>query len=285
MRIGVTCFLTDRDIAPADLARAAEARGFASLYLPEHTHLPVRADTPPALVEGVRAEDYKRSLDPFVGLATAAAVTSTLRLGTGVSLVAQHDPIVLAKQVATLDHLSAGRVDLGIGFGWNRAEAADHGVDFDDRRAVAREHVLCMQALWRDDPAEFHGRFVDLDPCCSAPGPVQQPGVPVLLGGVASPGNFAAIAEYGDGWLPVGGSGLTEAVPALRRAFEERGRDPDLARVVPFGTVPTEAKLEYFAGLGIDEVVLRVPSGPTDEVLTVLDAHAVHVGQFGGTRA
>ena len=265
MRIGVTCFLTDRDIAPADLARAAEERGFASLYLPEHTHLPVRADTPPALVEGVRAEDYKRSLDPFVGLATAAAVTSTLRLGTGVSLVAQHDPIVLAKQVATLDHLSAGRVDLGIGFGWNRAEAADHGVDFADRRAVAREHVLCMQALWRDDPAEFHGRVRRPRPLlerarvrCSGPG------CPVLLGGVASPGNFAAIAEYGDGWLPVGGSGLTEALPALRRAFEDAGRDPDLARVVPFGTVPTEAKLEHFAGLGIDEVVLRVPSGPTD---------------------
>jgi len=282
MRIGVTCFLTDRDMDPVGVARAAEERGFASLFLPEHTHLPVRADTPPGLVDGVSLDDYKRSLDPFVALATAAAVTSELRLGTGVSLVAQHDPIVMAKQVATLDHLSGGRVDLGIGFGWNRAEAADHGVDFADRRAVAREHVLCMRALWRDDPAEYHGEYVDLDPCWSAPSPAQRPGVPVLLGGVASAGNFAAIAEYGDGWLPVGGSGLGEALPALRRAFEERGRDPASARVVPFGTVPSYEKLAHYQQLGIDEVVLRVPSGGADQMLATLDAHARFVDRFGG---
>ena len=285
MRLGVTCFLTDRDMAPADLARAVEERGFASLYLPEHTHLPVRADTPPALVEGVRAEDYKRSLDPFVALATAVAVTSDLVLGTGVVLAAQHDPIVLAKQVATLDHLSHGRVVLGIGFGWNREEASDHGVAFGDRRAIAREHVLCMQALWRDDPAEFHGEFVDLDPCWSSPKPVQRPGVPVLVGGAATPATFAAIAEYADGWLPIGGSGLGDAVPALRRAVEEAGRDPDLLRVVPFGTVPTEAKLDHFARLGLDEVVLRVPSGSRSQILEVLDAYAAHVERLTGSDA
>jgi probable F420-dependent oxidoreductase len=285
VRLGVTCFLTDRDMAPADLARAVEERGFASLYLPEHTHLPVRADTPPALVEGVRAEDYKRSLDPFVALATAVAVTSDLVLGTGVVLAAQHDPIVLAKQVATLDHLSHGRVVLGIGFGWNREEASDHGVAFGDRRAIAREHVLCMQALWRDDPAEFHGEFVDLDPCWSSPKPVQRPGVPVLVGGAATPANFAAIAEYADGWLPIGGSGLGDAVPALRRAVEEAGRDPDLLRVVPFGTVPTEAKLDHFARLGLDEVVLRVPSGSRSQILEVLDAYAAHVERLTGSDA
>ena len=285
MRLGVTCFLTDRDMAPSDLARAVEERGFASHYLPEHTHLPVRADTPPALVEGVRAEDYKRSLDPFVALATAVAVTSDLVLGTGVVLAAQHDPIVLAKQVATLDHLSHGRVVLGIGFGWNREEASDHGVAFGDRRAIAREHVLCMQALWRDDPAEFHGEFVDLDPCWSSPKPVQRPGVPVLVGGAATPANFAAIAEYADGWLPIGGSGLGDAVPALRRAVEEAGRDPDLLRVVPFGTVPTEAKLDHFARLGLDEVVLRVPSGSRSQILEVLDAYAAHVERLTGSDA
>src|ERR1700688_3403492 len=140
MRLGITAFLTDLAMPAADLALAAEERGFTSMYLPEHTHLPVRADTPPALVEGVRVEDYKRSLDPFVALATMASVTTTLRLGTGVVLVAQHDPIVLAKQVATLDHVSGGRVVLGIGLGWNRPEAADHGIDFSQRREVAREH-------------------------------------------------------------------------------------------------------------------------------------------------
>jgi probable F420-dependent oxidoreductase len=282
VRLGVTCFLTDRDLAPAELATAAEERGFVSLYLPEHTHLPVRADTPPALVDGVRADDYKRSLDPFVALATAVPVTMQLQLGTGVVLAAQHDPIVLAKQVATLDHLSGGRAVLGIGFGWNRQEAADHGVEFATRRRVAREHVLCMRALWADEQAEFHGEFVDLDACYSWPKPVRGR-VPVLLGGAATPGNFAAIAEYGDGWMPIGGSGLGEALPALRRAFEDAGRDPRGARVLPFGTIPTESKLEHFAGLGVDEVVLRVPAGGRSEVLAVLDAHATFVERFRGS--
>jgi len=280
VRLGVTCFLTDRDLAPAELATAAEERGFTSLYLPEHTHLPVSADTPPALVEGVRADDYKRSLDPFVALATAVPVTRRLQLGTGVVLAAQHDPIVLAKQVATLDHLSGGRAVLGIGFGWNRQEAADHGVDFAVRRRVAREHVLCMQALWADEQAEFHGEFVDLDACYSWPKPVRG-GVPVLLGGAATPGNFAAIAEFADGWMPIGGSGLGEAIPALRRAVEDAGRDPGAIRVLPFGTIPSDAKLEHFAGLGVDEVVLRVPAGNRSEVLGVLDGHASFVGRFG----
>ena len=281
MRLGVTCFLTDRDLPPAELATAAEERGFTSLYLPEHTHLPVRADTPPALVEGVRVDDYKRSLDPFVALATAVPVTMQLRLGTGVVLAAQHDPIVLAKQVATLDHLSGGRAVLGIGFGWNRDEAADHGVDFGARRRVARDHVLCMQALWRDERAEYHGEFVDLDPCYSWPKPVRGR-VPVLLGGGPTEANFAAVAEYGDGWMPVGGSGLGASVPALRRAFADVGRDPAEARVVPFGTIPSDAKLEHFASVGVDEVVFRVPGGDRSSVLAVLDAHAVYVDRFGG---
>ena len=267
MRLGITAFLTDRAMAPADLARAAEERGFHSLYLPEHTHLPVRDDVPPALVEGVHLDDYRRSLDPFVALATAASVTERILLGTGVVLVAQHDPIVLAKQIATLDHLSGGRVVFGMGFGWNRAEAADHGVPFEARRDVAREHVLCMQALWSQDQAEFHGRFVSLDPCWSWPKPVQQPRVTTLVGGGANPGVFAAIAEYADGWMPVGGSGLAEALPRLRRAVEDADRDPDQIRVVPFGTVPTEEKLAHFERLGLDEVVLRVPSGEPDDML------------------
>ena len=278
MRLGITSFLTDRSMHPADLAREVEARGFASLYLPEHTHLPVRADTPPALVEGVDLEDYRRGLDPLVALAMAATVTTTIRIGTGVVLAAQHDPIVLAKQVATLDHLSGGRVVLGIGFGWNREEAADHGLAFADRRGVARDHVRCMQALWSEDRAEYHGRFVDLDPCWSWPKPLQRPGVPVLVGGGANPGVFGAIAEYGDGWLPIGGGGIAEALPELRRAVEAAGRDPSTVRVVPFGTVPTAGKLEHFRSLGIDEVVLRVPSGDADAMRRVLDDHAAFLG-------
>lgn len=285
MRLGITAFLTDRAMTPAALAGAAEERGFHSFYLPEHTHLPVRADTPPALVEGVHLDDYRRSLDPLVALSTAASVTERILLGTGVVLVAQHDPIVLAKQVATLDHLSGGRVVLGIGFGWNREEAADHRVAFESRRQVAREHVLCMQALWSQDQAEYHGDHVDLDPCWSWPKPVQQPGVAIMIGGGAHPSVFAAIAEYADGWLPVGGAGLSDALPALRRAVEDAGRDPDRIRVVPFGTVPNDDKLARYQSLGVDEVVLRVPSGSADEMLAVLDHHATYLPRFGGDDA
>lgn len=282
MRLGITSFLTDRAMAPADLARAAEERGFHSLYVPEHTHLPVRADTPPALVEGVHLDDYRRSLDPFVSLATAAAVTERILLGTGVVLAAQHDPIVLAKQIATLDHLSDGRVVFGFGFGWNRAEAADHGLAFESRREVAREHVLCMQALWSQDQAEFHGVHVSLDPCWSWPKPVQRPRVTTLVGGGANHSVFAAVAEYADGWMPIGGSGLAEALPLLRRAVEDRGPDPGAIRVVPFGTVPNDAKLEHYRSQGIDEVVLRLASGGADRMLAELDGFAEYLARFGG---
>jgi probable F420-dependent oxidoreductase len=282
VRLGITAFLTDRAMPPAALAQAVEARGFDSLYLPEHTHLPVRADTPPALVEGVSLDDYRRSLDPVVALSMAAAVTRRITLGTGVILAAQHDPIVLAKQLATLDHLSGGRVVFGMGFGWNREEAADHGVAFADRREVARQHVLAMGSLWSQDQAEYHGDRFSLDPCWSWPKPVQQPRITTLIGGGANPSVFAAVAEYGDGWMPIGGSGLAEALPRLRAAVEDRGRDPGRIRVVPFGTVPTDAKLEHYEALGIDEVVLRVPSGEEATMLSVLDGHAAYLARFGG---
>ena len=274
MRLGVTAFLTDRDMNPAALARAAEARGFDSLYLPEHTHLPVRADVPPALVEGVRLEDYRRGLCPLVALSTAVATTERIVLGTGILLAAQHDPIVLAKQVATLDHLSGGRFTLGIGFGWNRAEAEDHGVDFGRRHAIVREYLLCMQALWSQEQAEFHGEFVDLPPAWAWPKPVQQPRVRVLIGGGSGDAVLRAVADYADGWMPIGGSGLADAIPRLHHLTEEGGRNPDDLAVIPFGTIGSPAKLEHYAALGIDEVVLRVPSGNADEMLGELDSLA-----------
>jgi len=274
MDIGVTAFLTDLAMAPDAFARAAEERGYYSLYLPEHTHLPVAGASPPSLVDGVHVEDYRRSLDPFTALAAAAAVTDRILLGTGISLVAQHDPIVLAKQIATLDHLSAGRFVLGMGYGWNRQEAADHGVDFDARRAIAREKVLCMQALWERDEASFDGHWVKLPPSYSWPKPVQRPRVRTLIGGGAGPKLFEAVADYADGWMPIGGAGMREALPQLRRVFEEAGRDPKTLHVVPFGTIPDEGKLEHYASLGITEVVLRVPSGRENEMLGVLDDYA-----------
>jgi probable F420-dependent oxidoreductase len=270
VQLGITSFLNGSSWAPAELAVAVEERGFSSLFLPEHTHLPVRADEPPGLVEGVTLDNYRQSLDPMVGLAAASAVTTRIRLGTGVLLVAQHDPIVLAKQVATLDQLSQGRVVLGMGFGWNRAEAEDHGVSFADRRAIAAEHVGCLRALWRDDPAEYHGTYVDLAPCWAAPKPVQ-PRLPVLVGGGSGPKLFDAIADYADGWIPIGGSGLAQSLPELHRLAAERGRDPASLSVLPFGTVPSAGKLERYAELGIREVVLRLPTGPPDTMRRDLD--------------
>jgi probable F420-dependent oxidoreductase len=273
MHLGITAFLTDRSMPPGAFARAVEERGFFSFYLPEHTHLPVRNDQPPSLVDGVKGEDYRRSLDPFVSLAAAAEVTDRILLGTGVSLVAQHDPIVLAKQIATLDLLAGGRFVLGVGYGWNREEAADHGVDFSQRRALLADKLRCMGALWSEERPEYHGTHVELPACHAWPKPIQQPRVRTLFGGGAGSLLFAAIAELGDGWMPIGGAGLATALPELRRVFAAAGRDPGALQVVAFGSIPEEGKLEHFRALGVSEVVLRVPAGPSGEMLRVLDRY------------
>jgi probable F420-dependent oxidoreductase len=273
VKIGVTAMLTDQTMAPAEFAQAVEQRGFHSLYLPEHTHLPVATGTPPSAVAGVREDDYRRVMDPFVALASAATVTERILIGTGVSLVAQHDAIVLAKQVATLDHVSGGRFVLGIGFGWNKVEVSDHGVAYSDRRAVVRERMLCMQALWSQERAEFHGEHVELPSSWAWPKPVQQPRVPTLVGAAAGQMTFEAIAEYADGWMPIGGRGIAAALPQLMEAFERQGRDPHTVRVVAFGTVPDPRKLEHLATAGCTEVALRVPSGKAAEMLDCLDAY------------
>jgi probable F420-dependent oxidoreductase len=276
MKVGVTVFLTDRTIGPAELAQAAEERGFASVYFPEHTHIPVSRLTPAPTGDDELDAGYSRTLDPWIALATAAAVTSRIRLGTGVALLAQHDPIALAKAIATLDHLSGGRVTLGLGFGWNREEMADHGVAYEQRRDVVREYALTMQSLWSQDVAEFAGEHVTLSPSWAWPKPVQQPRVPTLIGGAAGPKLFAHIAEYADGWMPFGGAGVAKALPALRDAFVAAGRDPESLLVIAFGTLPTPDKLQYYCDLGISEVVVRIPAASHDEVLPALD----HYSQF-----
>jgi len=278
MRFGVTMFGTDQAMRPDELARAAEERGFVSLYLPEHTHIPVSRRTPPPTGDGALPEYYARSLDPFVALTMAAGATDRLRVGTGICLVAQRDPIVTAKAVASLDRLSGGRFVFGIGFGWNEDELEDHGVDMRRRRDVAREHVLAMQRLWADDEATFDGEFVQLPPSWSWPKPVQQPWPPVLIGGAAGPKLFAHVAEYADGWIPIGGAGVRAELPQLHKAVEAAGRDPATVRIVPFGTLPEPGKLDYYASLGMEEVVLRVPVGSPDVALPVLDHYAKLVG-------
>ncbi|MPY41918.1 TIGR03619 family F420-dependent LLM class oxidoreductase, partial [Streptomyces phyllanthi] len=215
MDIAVTVFLTDETITPTRLARELEQRGFAGLYLPEHTHIPVERTTPyPA--GGELPREYGRTLDPFVALGQAAAVTERLALGTGITLIAQHDPIVLAKQVATLDHLSGGRFTLGLGFGWNVEEAADHGVEWRTRRELGRDRMALMRALWAEEPTAYEGVFGGVRASHAYPKPVRKPRGPVagprtLIGGAAGPKLFAHISEYADGWLPIGGRGLTES--------------------------------------------------------------------------
>ncbi|HEX4126972.1 MAG TPA: LLM class F420-dependent oxidoreductase [Acidimicrobiales bacterium] len=274
MRLGITAALTDGDLAPAVLAAAVEELGFDSLYLPEHTHLPVEEDTPPALVGGVRLDDYKRCLDPLVALATAASVTTRIGLGTGILLAAQHEPILLAKQVATLDHLSGGRVTLGVGYGWNRTEAEDHGVDWARRHDVVREHLQAVEAIWSHDQAEYHGTFVDFGPTWSWPKPVQQPRVRTLVGGGANDAVLTAVVESADGWIPIGGAGLAAAIPRLHALAEAAGRDPADLAVVPFGTIADQGKLAHYAGLGIDEVVLRIRAGDEATVRSELESLA-----------
>ncbi|MDP9861064.1 MULTISPECIES: LLM class F420-dependent oxidoreductase [Streptosporangium] len=270
MRLGVTMFATDLSMPVAELARAVEERGFASLYLPEHTHIPTSRRTAPPTGEAVLAEEYSRTLDPLVALSHAAAVTSQITLGTGILLAAQREPIVTAKAVATLDHLSGGRAVLGVGFGWNVEEIQDHGVAYGSRRDVAREHMLAMKALWSQDVAGFEGRHVRFEPSWSWPKPVSGP--PVYVGGAAGPKLFAHVAEYADGWMPIGGRGVRAALPALREACEKAGRE--MVRVIPFGTLPTREKLDHYRETGIEEVVLNLPSAPAARVLPVLDDHA-----------
>ena len=187
MRYGITMFATDLSMPVHELALAAEERGLHSLYIPEHTHIPTSRRTPPPTGDDELPEEYSRTVDPFVAFAAAAAVTQRIRLGTGVCVIAQRDPIVTAKAVATLDVLSGGRVEFGIGFGWNREEIEDHDIGFEDRRARAREHVLAMRALWTDDVASFDGKYVVFEPSWSWPKPVQPGGLPVLIGGGTGP--------------------------------------------------------------------------------------------------
>ncbi|MFD3411336.1 LLM class F420-dependent oxidoreductase [Streptomyces cyaneofuscatus] len=278
MRIATTIFLTDETVTPVRLARELEQRGFAGLYLPEHTHIPVSRRTPyPA--GGDLPREYGRTLDPFVALGQAAAVTERLALGTGITLVAQHDPVDLAKQVATLDHLSGGRFTLGIGYGWNVEEAADHGVEWSTRRELARDRMALMRALWSAEPMPYEGEFGSVQASFAFPKPVRAPRGPVvgprtLIGGGAGPKLFAAIAEHADGWLPIGGRGLTESVPKLRAAWQEAGRDPKELQVVPYAVLPAPGKLAHYAELGIEEVVLQLPPAAEPEVLRVLDGYA-----------
>ncbi|AZS72411.1 LLM class F420-dependent oxidoreductase [Streptomyces lydicus] len=274
MRIATTIFLTDETIRPDRLGRELEQRGFAGLYLPEHTHIPAGRDTPAPMGEPLPRE-YGRTLDAFIALGQAAAVTERLALGTGITLVSQHDPVDLAKQVATLDFLSGGRFTLGIGYGWNVEEAADHGVEWSTRRELTRDRVALMRALWAAEPTAYKGTFGSVRASFAHPKPAH--GAPrILLGGAAGPKLFGQIAEYADGWLPIGGRGLTETVPVLRQAWSDAGRTGEPV-VVPYAVRPSPGKLAHCRELGLQEVVLQLPPAGEAEVLRTLDDFAQYL--------
>ncbi len=265
---GVQIFPTDKTIQPIELAQAVEERGLDSLFFPEHTHIPVSRKTPfPG--GGDLPEHYWRSHDPFIALMAAAAVTKRIKLGTGICLVIERDPITLAKECATLDYLSGGRLILGIGAGWNREEMENHGANYKNRWKVVREKILAMKEIWTHDEAEFHGEYVDFDPIWSWPKPVQAGGPPVWMG-ANSKWVFDRIADYCDGWMPIGGSG-SGGMENLKKACDARGRDLNTITLALFGAPTDLDQLKGRIDQGFTELLFWLPQGDADRVLPVLD--------------
>jgi probable F420-dependent oxidoreductase len=273
MDYGLTIFPTDYSIAPAELAIAAEARGFESIWFPEHSHIPAKRESPwPGGPELPKM--YYDVMEPFVALAAAAAVTKTLKLATGICLVVQRDPIQLAKNVATLDRVANGRFLFGIGAGWNAEEMRNHGTDYKKRMSLMRERVLAMKEIWAKSKAEFHGKHVDFEPIMTWPKPVQKPHPPIHVGGGFPAGAKRAV-EYGDGWMPIfGRNEILEKLPELRRMLAEAGRDPAAFEVSIFGMGPIPDVLAQARDAGIARVVFGLPPEPAEKVLPLLDRYA-----------
>jgi probable F420-dependent oxidoreductase len=283
VQFGISMFPTDQAMGPVDLAREVEARGFESLWFPEHSHIPVSRRSPWGGVKNANPlpEYYSRTLDQFVGLAAAASVTTTLKLGTGITLVAQHDPIWLAKQVASLDVLSEGRVLFGIGYGWNKEEMADHGVAYLERRAILRENVLAMKELWTKDVAGFEGAHVRFEPSWAWPKPAQHPHPPIILGGAAGPRTIKDIVEFCDGWMPiVGRHDLFSGIESVRQAVRDAVRKP--IEVSVSGAKIGPADVERYAEAGVSRVVISIPPREAADVVRRLDGYAGLVEDFAG---
>jgi probable F420-dependent oxidoreductase len=278
VRVSLMQFITDLTPPPHAAAAWAEERGFAGLYVPEKTHVPTCRQT--QWPGGELPDWYRRCYDPFVALAAAAAVTSRLRVGTGACLVAVHDPILLAKQVASVSHLSGGRFVLGVGFGWNVEELSDHGVRFADRIAVTVDKLAAMRALWAPDPDSYTGPYAAVPPSWAWPKPVEAP--QVLFGCRASTRAFEVISRHGDGWQPIEGYGeLLRALPRLYSAFERAGRDPSTAQVCVYSSAGDPRALDDYRAAGVSEVALTLPSAGREVVLAALDRLAPLVAAFG----
>ncbi|HEY3066013.1 MAG TPA: LLM class F420-dependent oxidoreductase [Methylomirabilota bacterium] len=274
MKTGVLIFATDYAIRIDELARAAEDRGFESLWVPEHTHIPTSRRSPFAGGAELPRE-YKHTLDPFVALSAAAAVTRKLRIGTGICLVVERDPITTAKEVATLDFLSNGRFEFGIGGGWNAEEMENHGTEFKSRFRLLRERVLAMKEIWTKDEARFHGDFVNFEPIWSYPKPVQKPHPPILLGG-ESHYTLQRVVDFCDGWFPRGrnAEAILPGLADLKTRAAKAGRDMKTISVSVFGAKPERATLDTYAQAGITRAIFRLPPEGRDTVLPLLDQWA-----------
>ncbi|MEJ7800760.1 MAG: LLM class F420-dependent oxidoreductase [Ilumatobacter sp.] len=271
MHIGAFIFPTDRTIRPDVLARALEARGYESLWVAEHTHIPLSRRTPyPG--GGDLPDMYWRTMDPFVALTAAACATNELKIGTGIALVNQHHPINSAKQAASIDHLSGGRFLYGVGVGWNEDEMEHHGTDPAKRRGTAREHILATKALWTQDAASFDGEYVQFGPSALYPKPVQDPHPPIIMGGGGGPVTFRHIVEYCDGWMPIHGrTDPLEKLPLLRDAAIEAGRDPDSIEIGIYGCPMRADDVERYRDAGVDRAVFWLPADDPDTVMSAVD--------------
>jgi probable F420-dependent oxidoreductase len=276
MKFGISTFVNDDSIDTVSLARAIEERGFASLVIAEHTHIPAsRESAYPA--GGELPSIYYRTLDPFVTLAAAAAVTSSIELFTGIALLIQRDPIITAKEAASIDLISGGRFVFGVGAGWNIEELRDHGTDPKTRGALLDERLEAIKALWTTEPAEYHGKYVDFDPSYSRPKPVQQPHPPIFIGG-DSDATVRRVIRHDAGWIsnPLPVERLTHRIDQLRQGS---GRD------VPLAMFGTPAKPNYWQAaenLGFNQLALLLPTRPLDESLRLLDDHAARVAEYRG---
>jgi probable F420-dependent oxidoreductase len=280
MKLGVAIFPTDYTIRPDDFARACEERGFESVWFPEHTHIPASRRTPyPA--GGELPREYWHTHDPFVALMAAAAVTTRIKLATGICLVIERDPITTAKEISSLDRLSGGRVLFGIGAGWNVEEMENHGTDFRRRWTVLRERVEAMKRIWTEDAAEYHGTFVDFGPIWQHPKPLQTPHPPIILGS-ASRKSLQRVVDYCDGWVPIGFAlrDLPGAIRDLHERAAAAGRDPRSIELSLFWAPGDADALRAFRDLGIARGILAVPSVSPDDVRALLDQHAPLVDQL-----
>jgi len=278
MHLGIAMFPTEYAISPDELASEVEHRGFESIWFPEHTHIPASRRTPwPG--GGDLPREYWHTYDPFIALTAAASATTRLRLGTGICLVIERDPIVTAKEVATLDKLSNGRVIFGIGGGWNAEEMENHGTDYKRRWRVLRERTLAMKEIWTKDEAEFHGEFVNFDPIWSFPKPAQKPHPPILMGG-DGPTTFERVIEFCDGWMPIGLRlvNAEEKIAALRRRAEEADRDPSSISITIFAANAERKALDDLERAGVERAIFYVPPAGREKVLPVLDRYVQMMG-------